>query len=179
MTTHNAPPVVYPLGRSRFLGGLLLVLWLAGLLVLLLWFYVTRQLDWRMVLALATVLGAGMAARTGWNNAPAGQLAWNGEVWRWESSSYQTGIAEYELVVIADFQHRLLLRLENQAHAWLWLWVERKALPERWLDLRRAVYSPYKSSATSRPHDLLHAEPLLAVAVVGAMHPVDAPRTKP
>ncbi|MGH8831837.1 MAG: hypothetical protein ACREXV_12200, partial [Polaromonas sp.] len=149
MTTHNAPPVVYPLGRSRFQGWLLLGLWLAGLLLVLLWFCVTRQSDWRMVLALVAVLGAGVAARTGWNNAPAGQLAWDGEVWRWESSSYQTGIAEHELSVVADFQHMLLLRLENHARARLWLWVERRALPERWLDLRRAVYSPRKSPAAS------------------------------
>ena len=68
-----------------------------------------------MVLALAAVLGGGAAAHTGWKNAPSGQLAWDGEVWRWESSGYQTGVAEYELSVIADFQHRLLLRLENPA----------------------------------------------------------------
>lgn len=179
MTLHNAPPVVYPLGRSRFLGWLLLALWLAGLLVLLLWCYVTRQLDWRMALAGAAVLGAGVVARTGWSNAPTGQLTWDGEVWRWESSSYQTGIAEYELSVIADFQYMLLLRLENQARARLWFWAEQKFLPERWLDLRRAVYSPSKSSTPSRQHDSLQAEPLTAVAVLGAMRPVDAPRIKP
>ncbi len=178
MTTHNAPPVIYPLGRSRFQGWLLLGLWLAGLLLVLLWFYVTRQLDWRMVLALAAVLGAGVAARIGWKSAPAGQLAWDGEVWRWESSSYQTGIAEHELAVIADFQHMLLLRLENQARARLWVWVERRALPERWLDLRRAVYSPRKSPAAPLRHDLLHAEPPPAVAVSGPMRPAGITRTK-
>ncbi len=176
MTLHNAPPVVYPLGRSRFLGWLLLALWLAGLLVLLLWCYTIRQLDWRMALALVAVLGAGVVARTGWNNAPTGQLTWDGEVWRWESSSYQTGIAEHELSVIADFQYVLLLRLENQARARLWLWVEQKFLPERWLDLRRAVYSPRKATVTSLQHDSLHAEALPTVAVLGAMHPVDTPR---
>lgn len=179
MTLHNAPPVVYPLGRSRFLGGLLLALWLAGLLVLLLWCYVSRPLDWRMVLALVAVLGAGVVARTGWYNAPIGQLTWDGEVWRWESSSYQTGIAEHELSVIADFQSMLLLRLENQARARLWLWVEQKSLPERWLDFRRAVYSPRKATVTSLQHDSMHAEVPPTVAVLGAMHPVDAPRIEP
>ena len=179
MTTHNAPPVVYPLGRSHFQDWLLLCLWLAGLLLVLLWIYVTRQLDWRTILALAAVLAAGVAAHFGSKKTPVGQLAWDGQVWRWESASYQTGIAEYELSVVADFQHRLLLRLENQALASLWLWVERRAAPERWLDLRRAVYSPHRSAVTSPQHDFLHAEMPPAVAASLLMHPVDATQAKP
>ncbi|EJL78655.1 hypothetical protein PMI15_04248 [Polaromonas sp. CF318] len=158
MATHNAPPVVYPLGRSRFLGALLLGLWLCGLSLTLLWFLQgAGRLDWRIVLALVFVAGAGAAAYVSWRNAPAGQLAWDGEVWRWESPGYQAGVAEYGLSVLADFQNILLLRLENQAHACLWLWMERRSMPERWLDLRRAVYSPHKA----------------AVAVSGAMHSPD------
>jgi len=179
LTTHNAPPVVYPLGRSRFQACLLLGLWLAGLVLVLHWFSVTRQLDGRMAAALAAVLAAGAAAHGSWKNAPSGQLAWDGEVWCWESSSYQTGIAEQRLSVIADFQHLLLLRLENQAHASLWLWAERRALPERWLDLRRAVFSPCKASRAAQPHDVAQAEPLSAVAVSGDIHSADAPQIKP
>jgi len=174
LTTHNAPPVVYPLGRSRFLGGLLLCLWLCGLLLTLLWFLRGNgRLDWRIALALVFVAGAGVAAYTGWRNAPAGQLAWDGEVWRWESPGYQAGVAEYSLSVLADFQNRLLLRLENQAHASLWLWMERRSMPERWLDLRRAVYSPHKAAAAPWPHDSLGTDQPSAVAVSGAMHPID------
>lgn len=179
MSTHNAPPVVYPVGRSRFLAWLLIVLWLAGLLLTLLWYYLSRQIDWRMVLALAAVLGAGGAARSSWAHAPVGQLAWDGDAWRWESTSYQTGIAGYELSVVADLQRRLLVRLENHAHARLWLWVERREMPERWLDLRRAVYSPRKSSAPVGTHDALPAESLLAVAVSGAMPAADTTPLKP
>jgi toxin CptA len=179
LSAHNAPPVVYPLGRSRFQGWLLLGLWLAGLLLVSLWIYVTRQVNWRTIFGLIAVLAAGIAAYIRTKSAPAGQLAWDGEVWRWESVSYQTGIAEYELSVVADFQHRLLLRLQNQAHARLWLWVERQAAPERWLDLRRAVYSPHRSAVASSPHDSLHAEPPPAVAVSVSMHPVDATQTNP
>lgn len=179
LTIHNAPPVVYPLGRSRFQGCLLLGLWLAGLVLVLLWFCVTRQLDWRMAVALVAVLGAGVATHSSWKNAATGQLAWDGEVWCWESPSYQTGIAEQQLSVIVDCQHLLLLRLENQAHASLWLWAEQKALPERWLDLRRAVFSSRKASKASQPHDVMHAEPLSAVAVSGDMSLVDAPHIKP
>ena len=106
------------------------------------WFYVIRQLDWRIALVAVFVLGAGFAAYRGWKNAPAGHLAWDGQSWRWESPNYQTGVAEHQLSVLVDFQNVLLLRIQNQAKASLWLWVEREAFPERWLDLRRAVYSP-------------------------------------
>ena len=180
MSLHNAPPVVYPLGRSRFLGTLLLGAWLAGLLLVVLWYFQgNRQLDWRIGLALTAALGAGVAAHIGWRNSPAGHLAWDGEVWRWESPGYQAGVAEYELSVLADFQHYLLLRLENSAHTRLWLWAERGAMPERWLDLRRAVYSPHKSSSTLSPHDFLPAEPVPAVAVSGSMRPVEVTSQNP
>jgi toxin CptA len=174
LTIHNAPPVVYPLGRSHFLRRLLLGLWLAGLLLTMLWLYVGQRLDWRVASAFAAVLGAGAAVRAGWNNMPTGQLVWDGKAWRWESASYQTGIAEHELSIIADFQSRLLLRLENPASASLWLWMERSAFPERWLDLRRAVYSVRKAPAALPSHDLQPA----AAAVSDAMPLVDIPRIK-
>ena len=146
---------------------------------MLLWWHATRHADWRMALALAAVLVAGTAARLSWNNLPSGQLAWNGEVWRWESASYQTGIAELELSVIADFQFRLLLRLENHARASLWLWAEQRTMPDRWLDLRRAVYSPHKSPASLPQHDFFPADPSYlpspSVTASIARHPVDVP----
>jgi toxin CptA len=158
---------------------------LAGLFSALGWWYVILQLDWRIALAFLSVLMAGVAARTSWINLPSGQLAWNGEVWRWESASYQTGVAEQELVVIADFQRWLLLRLENQARASLWLWAEQSAMPDRWLDLRRAVYSPHRSPSAPAQHDLPLAESPpsaltpSAMAVSIPMHSVNAPQAKP
>lgn len=178
MTSHNAPPVVYPLGRSRFLGALLLGLWLCGVALTLLTFFLgARQLDWRIMLAAVFVAGAGTAAFTSWRNAPAGRLAWDGEIWRWESPGYQAGAAEYSLSILADFQNILLLRLENQAHARLWLWMERRSMPERWLDLRRAVYSPRKAAGAPWRHDSPGADRPPAVAVSGAMHSIDGTPT--
>ena len=186
MSLHNAPPVIYPLGRSYFSGALLLGLWLAGLLLVLAWYDLTRPSGWRLVSGCAAVLVAGVAAGAGWKSVPRGQLAWDGEVWRWESVRDQTGNAEHELAVIADFQTCLLLRLQNQARASLWLWVEQRALPARWLDLRRAVYSPHRPARALPPHDLLPAEPssltasaASAVAVSTALHSVEAARTQP
>ena len=183
MNRHNAPAVVYPLGRSRFLGGLLLALWLAGLVLTLLWWATMRQPDWRLLLASGSVLFSGLAARTAWNNLPGGQLAWDGNAWHRESTGYQTGAGEHSLSVIADFQQRLLLRLENQAGASLWLWVEKNAMPERWLVLRRAVYSPHKPRVSVATHDLAPAESsdsgAAAVAPSKSMQSQQAPQAMP
>ncbi|WP_431097811.1 hypothetical protein [Polaromonas aquatica] len=180
MTSHNAPPVIYPLERSRFLGIVILGIWLSGLLLTAFWcFSGIHSLDWRVGLAVASVLGAGVAARIGWQSSPIGQLAWSGETWRWESPGYQAGVAEYELSVVIDFQHVLLLRLENQTHKRLWMWVARSAMPERWLDLRRAVYSPHKLSPASSQHDYLQFDLAPAVAVSGAMRPADTTQKHP
>jgi toxin CptA len=159
------------LGRSRFLGVLLLGLWLCGLLlVLALVFSKGPAADWRIALALACVLGAGAAAYAGWRNAPAGQLAWDGEVWRWESPGYQAGVAEYGLSVLADFQHALLLRLENQAHAVCGSgWSGAPCPSAGWTCAGRFI----RRTIACRPwaHDSLRMDGAPAVAVSGAMHP--------
>ena len=179
MTTHTAPSVVYPLGRSGVQGCLLAGLWVIGLLVLLLWYDRARQVDWRICSGAVALGVAGVAAYIGWMNSPAGQIAWDGQFWRWESPGYQTGVAHQQLSVIADFQHLLLLRIENQAHASLWLWVERKAFPARWLDLRRAVYSPERLPALAQgPGVSGVAQFPDAVAVSGSTHTADLFSTK-
>lgn len=160
------------MGRSYFLGGLLAGIWLIGALLVLDWCWLTQPPGGFVGAGLAAVLLAGVAAGIGWTQAPIGQMAWDGAVWRWESVYYQTGAAGYELSVLADFQRCLLLRLENQAGASLWLWAEARAAPARWLDLRRAVYSPHRSFP-------LVSSPASAVAVSTAMHPIQTPQAKP
>ena len=147
-------------------------LWFAGLCAVLSWWQVTQQFNGRMGLAAFFVLLAGLAVRSRWNHSRGGHLAWDGAVWHWESPGYQTGTAEHKLAVIADFQHMLLLRLENQAGANLWLWLEKKAMPERWMDLRRAVYSPYKSSAALPSHDFLPGPASMAPTFEAALSPM-------
>lgn len=132
------------MGPSRLLAVGLAASWSAGLVLTLLWFNTARVFDWRFGLAAALVLMAGGAAWHSWKNSPVGQLAWDGEGWRWESESYQSGVAGQQVSVMADFQRVVLVRLENQAHASLWLLLEQQAMPERWMDLRRALYSPRK-----------------------------------
>ena len=153
MTTHHAPSVVFPLGRSRLLASVLLTFWGAGLALTLLWFSVAQVFDWRFSLAFALVLLAGLSALRGWKNSPSGQLAWDGECWHWESVSYQSGVAEQTVSVVADFQRVILVRTENQAHASMWLLLEQRAMPERWMDLRRALYSPRRTTASASGAD--------------------------
>lgn len=157
------------------------MLWSVGLLALLSWAASISQVDWRIGVAFSAAIGAGVAALTRWRHISGGQLAWSGDAWRWESPAYQTGGIEQSLLVIADLQHVLLLRLENQTGASLWLWLERSAMPDRWLDLRRAVYSPHRSAAAS-PHDLLPCDSFasrgasdLAVLTSSAIRPVKVP----
>ena len=164
----------------------MLGLWLAGLALVLAWHALTQASGWRLGAGCSAVLLAGLGAGLSWKNLVRGQLAWDGEVWRWADERCHSAMAEHELSVVADFQRCLLLRLEDPAGASLWLWAERPSLPEHWLDLRRAVHSPRKSSGALPAHDLL-ASGLLpataagdrAVAVSTAMPPIQATRAQP
>jgi hypothetical protein len=150
-TLHNAPAVSYPLGRSRFLGYLLLLGWLIAAGVTLCWWRASALADFRPLLGCAALLLAAWVMLTGWQRAPAGRLQWDGQRWRWESEVYRSGTALEPPVVVLDVQWALLLRLNNQAGAVWWLWAERSAQrypAVQWLDLRRAVY------AKSRPASL-------------------------
>lgn len=142
--TYSAPPVVYPLGRSRFQAWLLAGLWGAGALSTLFWVYLGHPPDWHVGLACVALLVAAYVAFAGWKNAATGQLVWDGQSWRWVGQGYQSGIAEQTLSVMADFQHLLLLRIESPTETGngMCIWSERGAFPERWLDFRRAVFSP-------------------------------------
>jgi hypothetical protein len=141
MSPHNAPSVIYPLGRSRFLGWLLLLAWsLTGLLTAA-WWHAVAAGDARPWLGWATWLLAGFVIARGWHSSPVGQLGWDGQHWTWESPVYQDGGNLEAPHVVLDLQSAVLLRLDNPAGASWWLWAERRALPPRWLDLRRAIYA--------------------------------------
>lgn len=130
-------------------------------------------MDWRVLAAAMVLILAGLAAYSTWKSSPVGHLAWDGQFWRWEGLGYQAGVAEQKLLVVVDLQNRLLLRLENPAHAHLWLWAERSVLPERWLDLRRAVYSPHRVARPPLPDELQGQKPTNTVEVSGRALPAD------
>lgn len=117
------------------------MVWAAGASAVGAWAYFFSVNDWRLVLAFLASTVAGSAAARGWYAAPIGCLAWDAQVWRWQSAAYSSGETTLELVVALDLQGALWLQFKNSAGASLWLWAEKSALPHRWMDLRRAVVS--------------------------------------
>ncbi len=70
---------------------------------------------------------------------PEGELAWDGASWHFEAPGCT--VAGGALRVHMDGQSRLLVSLQGNGGRIQWLWLERRMQPERWADLRRAVYS--------------------------------------
>jgi len=143
---HNAPPVTYPLRRSPVKALIYGVVWFAVLAVVVSWIWLSRNSSMALLLGIGALALSALAGIFGMKSSPIGQLVWDGQRWHWESLAYQVGTAEYEVFVAADFQHIVVLHIKNHANASLWLWAERGAFPERWLDLRRAIYSPHRTT---------------------------------
>jgi len=144
---HSAPSVTYPVGRSLFFGGLLAFAWLLGALLVGWWCLGVAAMGWRQWLAvLALPLGAACAGRS-WRAMVPGELRWDGQAWLWRTPGTEAG--PVGLHVHLDFQQHLLLCLRQGSGRSVWCWAERRLRPERWGDLRRAVYSPARSQAVS------------------------------
>ena len=107
--------MTYPLGRSRWQVWVLSGLWAVAVLLVAAWVLASQLTGWRQLTGIAAVICVGLVVYQGWKNSPVGQLAWDGQVWRWEGPGYQAGIAEYKLLRALDFQNVMLLRIENQA----------------------------------------------------------------
>ncbi len=120
--------------------------WFAACAVVVSWIWFNRNSNTALLLGIAASALSGLVGFLSLKSSPIGQLVWDGQHWHWESPAYQAGVAEYEMFVAADFQHIVLLHIKNHANASLWLWAERGTLPERWLDLRRAIYSPRRTT---------------------------------
>jgi toxin CptA len=136
---HNAPPVSYPVGRSRFQAGLQAALWLLGAATVALWCWQVDTLGWRQGVAALAVLGAGLFAGVAWWKTPVAALRWDGQQWFWSGGGTTFAV---QVSVHLDVQHHLLLRLRPDAGRPLWCWAERASQPPHWRSLRRAVYSP-------------------------------------
>jgi toxin CptA len=134
---HNAPSVSYPVGRSRWAGGLQGAAFGLGVAGIAGWAYQAQPTPSRVVGALCLALLAGALALRAWLRAPAGVLSWNGESWSWRDAA---GAQAGEPRCVVDLQRWLLLRWESSGGV-LWLWAERGRDPGHWDDLRRAVYS--------------------------------------
>jgi hypothetical protein len=150
---HNAPSVTYPVGRSRFFGMVMAACWLAGAALVGHWCLEVAETGWRQWLAMAVLPVCGASAWWAWRAMGPGRLRWDGQAWLWHAAANTGALrpgTEAEPVALhahLDLQHHLLLSLRQSRGPVVWCWAERVQMPERWADLRRAVYSPARSQA--------------------------------
>ncbi len=135
---HSAPAVTYPVGRCHIRGWLMHGLWGLGGLVCGLWLLAVGRLGALQGLALLVWGGVGLFAWRSLRLAPQGTLRWDGQQWRWLGpDGGSDGVVHARL----DFQQLLLLEFQPVTGQVLWLWLDRTMAPNRWIALRRAVFS--------------------------------------
>lgn len=136
---HSAPSVSYPVGRSRVAMRWLWGIWFGGAVCVALAVLRTDGMQWRTFVLISSVLLAGvlLCLSLPGRNAPAAQLRFDGQDWSM-SGAAPSGAGRVE--VSLDFQFLMLIGL-NEPGRRRWLWLERASFPQRWVDLRRAVYS--------------------------------------
>ncbi|MDB5849007.1 MAG: hypothetical protein JWP29_2759 [Rhodoferax sp.] len=151
---HHAPSVTYPVGRSVLFGLLLAGAWLLGAVLVGWWCLGVPAVGWRQWLGLSTLPVAALAAWVSWRRMGVGMLRWDGQVWLWQAKRHRGDQSDQDalpvqLGVHLDLQRQLMLCLQPQTGPSVWCWADRARMPERWGDLRRAVYSPARSQAVS------------------------------
>lgn len=104
------------------------------------------------VLSAAVALGLWLLAAAGashfWWRQPRGVLQFDGQAWTLgpTAKSFSGPLAlSVPPEVLLDLQAHLWVRIVPSGHSSQWLWLERSSQPERWMDLRRAVYSRARS----------------------------------
>lgn len=144
-TARQAPAVRFPVPRSRAVGGVMAAVALAGAASLVAWWLTGASLaPFAALLGAAAWLAAAAGAWHWWRGQFRGELYWDGQ--QWWLDRLLPGHSPTQLQAAPAVQWDL------QSHLWVcaraaagrqrtWLWLERRRQPERWLDLRRAVYS--------------------------------------
>jgi toxin CptA len=95
----------------------------------------------------SSVLCAGMGCWYVMRRLAPGTLTFDGQHW-WLSGQPRTLPAGRAQIAL-DLQFLMLLWLKAPDARAQWLWVERRADPTRWADLRRAVYSRAPTTAAA------------------------------
>ncbi len=168
---YAAPAVRYPFARSAALGWLCVGLAIASGCGAVWYGSKVWAATGGGAFALAAIIGwvaAALGSLVYWWRSPCGLLAWNGQVWAVHmvdarcAAPPEDGVALQQApAVILDLQHTLWIMVYRDGQGPLWLWLERSSSPERWGDLRRAVYSPAMQAAPT------------------AVQPTEAPSRKP
>ena len=131
------------------LGALLLVFLFIGAGVVAAWVgFGARDAVVSAAVALGLWLSAAAGAAHFWWSQPRGVLQFDGQAWTLgqTAKSFSGPLAlSAPPEVLLDLQAHLWVRVVPMGRASQWLWLERSSQPERWMDLRRAVYSRARS----------------------------------
>jgi hypothetical protein len=108
-------------------------------------------LDWRVCLLVSGVLIAalGVWRCSRWQVATS-QLEFDGR--HWVASGRVTVVRGAAVRAVLDFQSLMLVRLVRPGQpgqSGCWAWLDQRSMPERWADLRRAVYSRAPSNVSA------------------------------
>jgi hypothetical protein len=149
----RAPAVRFPARRSGIVGGVLAAAVAAGLVVLMAWLLQGSHQGPAVAIAAAVCwLAAAAGAWHWWHGQFCGELCWDGQQWALDPlvPGRHPQVLRGTPEVQGDLQHHLWLRTSGDAgRPRIWLWLERSRQPERWDDLRRAVYSRAGSGTAS------------------------------
>lgn len=149
LASRHAPLVLYPVRRSHALGYSLVMAHLAAMGVLVGWIGLGAGSapGWSVVIAAcAWCLAAGGALHF-LGHQLSGAIRWDGQSWAMADDRYPEAAfvtLSNPPQVLMDVQSHLWLLVSTAGSGSLSLWLERSSQPERWMDLRRAVYSRAK-----------------------------------
>lgn len=146
---HSAPAVTYPVGRCRFHAGLLAGLLVMGAGVLVTWVQHDDAIAMRHAAAGLLWLICALAVVRLWWRSPTGSLTWDGQLWTWAGEGGEP--YPVALSMTLDSQTALLLRLQADGAPSLWVWLEQRRAPARWLPCRRAVFGPKPPATVTDP----------------------------
>ena len=146
MSVHHAPPVAYPVRCALLPTVLALGIWVSGLALFVVWRAGFQEPDWRTLIFSFLLVATGAGVILGTRQPATGRLHWDGAVWGWEPDRMPTQLEAASMVVVADLQRLIIVRLTLQRSRPIWLGVNRADFPEHWLDFRRAIHLPGKAA---------------------------------
>lgn len=136
---HRAPAVRYPFAPSRQVACALLALSVVGAAVDLAWWLQQPGGGVRAGAALLLWGACSVAAASWWHGAGHGMLAWDGGQWLLAQTASSEPLVLAPPRVCLDLQSVMLVLVRVPSGRSRWLWLERRADPPRWMDLRRAL----------------------------------------
>ena len=148
---HSAPSVNFPVRRSLVATRGLWMLWCAGAVCVAAASLAGHVLGWRtlVLVGMSGCVGAVLRWSLIDRDASIGELLhFDGRGW---SLSSIAASGEGRLEVCLDFQSLMLLNLSEFGRPRRWMWLERASDPQRWQDLRRAVYSRAPMASQDTP----------------------------